>query len=83
MRLSPPRSIRTGYPGTALPILAAIAAMILLVAGTPSQLTGIQLAAAVDITDMPGTITDQWSTTGGAEGIDKVIDNTARYQKHS
>ncbi|MGV9979999.1 hypothetical protein ACWDUH_20210 [Micromonospora wenchangensis] len=77
MRADP---IRRRPPGTALPLLAAVAAILLLVAGTPSHLAGVHLAAAVDITDTPGTITDQWSTTGD-EGIEKVIDNTP-YRKY-
>ena len=80
MRSDPPRLIRIGASGMALPILAAVAAIVLLVAGSPSHLGGFRLAAAVDITDTPGTITDQWATTG-AEGIDKVVDNTP-YRKY-
>jgi hypothetical protein len=52
----------------------------LVMQGGPRDLGPVSLAAVVDITDLPGTVSDQYGTTG-VEGVDKVIDNTP-YMKY-
>lgn len=59
-------------------LLTLLAALVMV--GGARELGPVTLVSAVDITDLPGTVSDQHSTTG-VEGVDKIIDNTP-YMKY-
>lgn len=74
---------RRGGPWTSvlstLTLLTLLAG--LMMAGGARELGPVHLvSSAVDITDLPGTVSDEHSITG-PEGVDKIIDNTP-YMKY-
>ncbi|KXK58905.1 hypothetical protein AWW66_27195 [Micromonospora rosaria] len=85
MRAQFPARLRT-RPGqralTAVTTLTMVAALAAVASGRPAAEPGAPrlVSGPVDITDTPGTITDQYGTTG-AEGVEKVVDNSP-YRKY-